>query len=35
VYTEADGSRRWVAFGAGMSGQDAEVTFWEFDEEGR
>ncbi len=35
VYTEADGSQRLLAFGAGMSGNDGLVTFWEFDEQGR
>lgn len=35
MYTEADGSQRLLAFGAGMSGNDGLVTFWEFDEQGR
>ena len=34
VVTEGDGSRRWVTFGATVGGNDANVAFYEFGEDG-
>ena len=34
VLTEPDGSKRFCAFGSAVSGTDAEVSFFEFAEDG-
>lgn len=35
VFTEADGSKRFCAFGSAVSGTDANLAFYEFGEDGR